>query len=413
VLGTLLEKLGTLLPKNFLIATFFPMLLFVSANAAMLYATSGRFRQWTRGALALDTGKQALLGFGLLLGLTVSAYLFSTLNLFLRQLLEGEYLGRALRSGLIAGQQRRLDAMEKVRKEDRRRRRELRGAVAWIPKLKDARTEGNGKTAQCSYPENSPVSKKVADLSGKKAQHGLIEVSELKTAVDLLIVELGKSPVDQRDPAALDFEDKIRLAADHDALYAIIHYALSYAENEYSASFNDVEFNYSGYKLAPTAMGNIAESVRGYARSRYSLNLDPFWLRMQKTIQADEQFYTLLLDAKTQLDFLISLFWLTGLFTVIWTFILVAWRGSLGLFLIVGTAGPGLLVLWYRIALQNYRAFADLLRASLDLYRLKLLSALHIKLPYGTTQERQIWTDLNQIIGFGDDMTTISYKHPK
>lgn len=413
MLGTLLEKLGTLLPKNFLIATFFPMLIFSSANAGMLYWTSASFRQWGGRILGLDTGKQALVGFGLLLALTVSAYIFSTLNLFLRQLLEGEYLGRALRGELIAGQQRRLDEKEGVRKEDRRRRRELRRAEAWIPKLKDARVEGNGKDAQCSYPAKNPTSDKVAQLSDKKARHELIEVVELKTAVDLLIEQLAKSPVDQREPGAPDLEDKKRLDVDHNILHAIIYYVLSYADNEYSASFNDVEFNYSSYRLAPTAMGNIAESARGYARSRYSLNLDPFWLRMQKIIQSDEQFYAMLVDAKTQLDFLISLFWLTALFTTIWVIALVAWRGSLVLFLVIGIGGPLLLVLWYRIALQNYRAFADLLRASIDLYRLKLLGALHIRLPIGTAQERQIWTDLNQIIGFGDAEKEISYKHPK
>lgn len=414
MLGTLLEKLGTLLPKNFLIAIFLPMLLFASANGAMLYWTSADFREWGQRVFAFDAGEQALVGFALLVALTLSAYIFSTLNLFLRQVLEGEYLGLQLKGRLIAGQQRRLDEKEKVRKDARKQRRKLRRvAEPWILKLKQARAEGEKKDALCDYPEGNSTSEKVAELSGKKGRHESIDLNKLEEAVELLIKDLEKSSVDQRKPEAPDLQDKLRLAGDHNALYEVIYFALSYAENEYSASFNDKEFNYSSYKLAPTSMGNIAESVRGYARSRYSLNLDPFWLRMQKIIQSDEQFYAVLLDAKTQLDFLISLFWLTALFTTIWVIALVAWRGSLVLFLVIGIGGPLLLVLWYRIALQNYQAFADLLRASIDLYRLKLLDALHIRLPNGTAQERQIWTDLNQIIGFGDDETKVSYKHPE
>lgn len=379
----------------------------------MLYWTSTSFRALGRRTFALDAGKQALVGFSLILGLTVCAYIFSTLNLFLRQLLEGEYLGRAVRGRLIAGQQRKLDEKEAIRKQDRQRRRELRRAELWISELQQARVAGNQIDASCAYPEGNPASEKVAALLRKKARHELIEAVELKTAVDCVTVELRKCPVDKRDPLAPDLDDKWRLNTDHNTLHGIIYHAMSFADNDYSASFNDVEFNYSSYKLAPTSMGNIAESIRGYARSRYSLNLDPFWLRMQKIIQADEPFYAMLLDAKTQLDFLISLFWLTAVFTAVWMVTLVIWRGSLTLFLLVGIGGPLLLVLWYRTALQNYRAFADLLRASIDLYRLQLLNALHIRLPNGTAQERQIWTDLNKIIGFGDDQTKVSYKHPE
>src|SRR6476661_1189364 len=91
MLGTLLEKLGTLLPRNFIIASFFPMLLFAAMNGLMLYWMSDRFHQAVQNYFAMDAGSQALIGFPILIAITLAAYIFSTLNLLQRELLEGQY----------------------------------------------------------------------------------------------------------------------------------------------------------------------------------------------------------------------------------------------------------------------------------------------------------------------------------
>ena len=158
-------------------------------------------------------------------------------------------------------------------------------------------------------------------------------------------------------------------------------------------------------------MGNMAESVRSYARSRYEINLDSIWSRLQKLIQADDKFYAALIDAKTQLDFLISLFWLTMLFTVIWLSVLFYIRVSWFAFGLVGVIGAGLTAIWYKTAAQNYLAFADILRTSIDLFRFDLLAALHSKLPSSSEHERQIWVRLNQLIGYGENRHRIPYTH--
>jgi hypothetical protein len=158
-------------------------------------------------------------------------------------------------------------------------------------------------------------------------------------------------------------------------------------------------------------MGNLAESVRSYARSRYEMNLDSFWSRLQKSIQADEKFYLTLIDAKTQLDFLVSLFWLTTLFTVIWLASILYLRTSWLAFVFVGVIGAGLAALWYEIAKQNYLAFADILRTSIDMFRFDLLKGLHIKLPSSSDHERTTWQQLNYLIGHGDETETVRYFH--
>jgi hypothetical protein len=415
MLGTLLEKLGTLLPKNFIVAYFFPMLLFASTNALMLYWTSEKFRGWCERYYALDAGKQALSGLPLLIAVALIAYIFSTLSLFLREMLEGKYLDyfpRRIKASLMSAQQRKLSECDAQLRAHRRRRRELnRLAPCWINTLRDARVAGNRKDAVCSYSSLDPASISIETLLWKRKRYEPIAIEELSAAVDLLAPELERFPVDQRDPHLPDIANKELLADDQDTLYMIVQELGREADNEYVASFNEREFNYSSYKIAPTAMGNIAESVRGYARSRYSINLDPFWSRLEKIVQADEKFYAALLDIKTQLDFLISLLWLTVIFTALWFSVLLWTRRSLLAFLMVVGFGPWLSWVWYKIALQNYRAFADILRTSVDLYRLELLAALHIRLPAGTEHERRMWTELNQLIGYGDDEVRISYKH--
>jgi len=114
---------------------------------------------------------------------------------------------------------------------------------------------------------------------------------------------------------------------------------------------------------------------------------------------------------KTQLDFLISLFWLTMLFTVIWLSVLFYIRVSWFAFGLVGVIGAGLTAIWYKTAAQNYLAFADILRTSIDLFRFDLLAALHSKLPSSSEHERQIWVRLNQLIGYGENRHRIPYTH--
>jgi hypothetical protein len=412
MLGTLLDKLGTLLPKNFIIANFFPVLLFAFAHLVMLSFMSASFRDWGRQFYLLDAGKQALFLLPLLLFVALTAYIFSTLGLFLREILEGRYLPASLRIVLTAAQQKKVDATESRLKMYRVRRRELkRETRVWKKRLQDARAEGYALDTACTYAQTSLASQTIKELGRKRARNIWLDAADLALAVDLLEAELKKCPVDKRDSHLKDIANKTLLSADQDALYKIISYTDRDTENEFVASFNEREFNYSTYRLAPTTMGNIAESVRGYAMSRYAINLDPFWSRLQKILQDDEKFYNSLLDAKTQLDFLISLFWLTVTFTSIWLPVLLYQRRSILLFLIVGIGGPVLSTVWYRIALQNYRAFADILRTSVDLYRLQLLTALHIRLPAGNEHERRIWGELNHIIGYGDEALRVSYQH--
>jgi hypothetical protein len=386
------------------------MMLFATMNGLMLFWISDSFRQMVEKYLAMSAARQALVGFPLLIAVTLAAYIFSTLNLLQREILEGEYLPSRAKGTMTAGQQRRIDDSDKQLATFRQHRRGLR-KLKGVERLRTARDEGNKLKNECKYSDRSEAAKIIAVLAKKTLRHEFIDIKELEQAVSWLEAELSKCPVDLREPQLTDIDKKVLLNAHQELVYKCLDFKDKETENNYVASFTKREFNFSSYRLAPTSMGNIAESVRGYARSRYAMNLDPFWSRLQKVLAGDEKFYATMVDAKTQLDFLISLFWLTVSFTALWIIMLLYLRRSMLAFLIVALAGPVLSALWYQIALQNYRAFADILRTSIDLYRFELLDALHIRRPNGNEHERRTWTELNQIIGYGDSAVRVSYQH--
>ncbi len=188
----------------------------------------------------------------------------------------------------------------------------------------------------------------------------------------------------------------------------LLEYESKRVEGEYIDIFNDREFNFSRFTLAPTQMGNIAESVRGYTQSRYSMNLDFLWTRFQKVLQGDAAFYQTLQDAKTQLDFAVSMFWLTAASWAIWVVALPFLSHTWLPLISVAVAGPLLVRVWYMIAVQNYRSFADLLRSAVDLFRFALLAEFKIPLPTDVTAERAIWGSLNRKLAYGEEVF-ISY----
>jgi hypothetical protein len=254
----------------------------------------------------------------------------------------------------------------------------------------------------CEYSASNAAAKELAVLNQKRLEYKVITAEDFEQPIALLEDEFKKCWVDKTDATELETAAAYLLDEHMMMLLDRLDFANKEAEAAYVALYNKREFNYSRYRVAPTAMGNIAESTRSYARSRYAMDLDAFWSRLQTVVVDDEKFYSSLVDTKTQLDFTLSLFWLTVCFTAIWTVELLILRKSILAFVLVAVGGPVLSILWYQIALQNYRAFADVLKTSIDLYRFDLLARLRAERPRGNEHERQIWGNLNSVIGYGE-----------
>jgi len=401
VLGTLLERVGALLPKSFTISNLFPMLMFAAVNGLMLYWMSGRFREVVHDYLSQPAGKQALIGFPILIAIALAAYIFSATNLLQREILEGKYLRDGVRRRFTAGQQKRIEDDKKEFADVRDNRQRLQDLDAQN-RFRKARQKGKESNKGCEYSASNAAAKELAVLNQKRLEYKVITAEDFEQPIALLEDEFKKCWVDKTDATELETAAANLLDEHMMMLLDRLDFAKKEAEAAYVALYNKREFNYSRYRVAPTAMGNIAESTRSYARSRYAMDLDAFWSRLQTVVVDDEKFYSSLVDTKTQLDFTLSLFWLTVCFTAIWTVELLILRKSILAFVLVAVGGPVLSILWYQIALQNYRAFADVLKTSIDLYRFDLLARLRAERPRGNEHERQIWGNLNSVIGYGE-----------
>lgn len=408
MLGTVLEKLESLLSKSFLIASFFPILIFSALNGAMLYWISQPAREWLAWYHQQDAASKGVYGATVLIGLAVAAYVFSTLSLVLRNALEGRYFQDSRLGQLLEGRQRaRLRQFEEEFDRARTSRRSVRReAPDWERRLREAREQGEA-VAQNAYPgANEPAAATLRELGERRDCGEMIGPEALRDAVGQLEPALRQHAASRPNE-----QGRNQLDADHRELVALIRYAGDKYQNLYLRLFNEKQFNYPATGLAPTRIGNIAASVRSYADSRYGLDLDVFWSRLQKAIQGDAKFYGVLQDAKTQLDFLVALLWLTVGSTVIWLVVLPFASYAYLPFVTVWVAGPVLTALWYVLAIQNYRAFADLLRSAVDLFRWDLLTALHLPLPVEAGDERRLWTALRDRTGFGEDVNLV-YARP-
>lgn len=250
-----------------------------------------------------------------------------------------------------------------------------------------------GKTLQvCNYQRRPQL----ANLFDRRAGNQNIGPQEIQAEVDAMKAML------QTNSPILATQASSDLDKDYRALLRLMAFAADKREAQVVKYLNEIQFDYAGKDVAPTKMGNISRTALYYAESRYSMNLEIFWTRLQKILQGDSNFYPVIQEGKMHLDFLVALFWLTLSFTLIWVILLPIFGEAEYLFLLIATLGPALTWLWYRIALQNYRAFSDLLRAAIDLYRLDLLKALHLPLPVNAEQERTLWIVLEQRSAYGE-----------
>jgi len=232
---------------------------------------------------------------------------------------------------------------------------------------------------------------------------------DLENTVELLAEALKTN--DKRVKHGRGQSAKPTLDADQDALLILIDRAEEIWAAREAQAFNETGFQFGTAEIAPTAMGNIAQSMQSYTYSRYYLNLETFWSRLQLVLQSNKDFYANLLDAKTQLDFLVACCWLSGLTTVLWI-VLMLWGGfSIWPFLVVSVGGPLFSMSFYRLAVKNYLVFADLVRTGVDLYRFELLQSLHMVLPHSIRDERATWQALERLSSYGQVDYELSYQH--
>ncbi len=415
-LASIIDKLTSFVSKYIVISSFIPVLMFAFISGAILYHDFVWFREWAKSQLS-GTGNLYHAG-ALFIGLAILAYLVSTVNTFLREILEGKHLLECcswLRRMFQVRQQQKLAEIQKKYKEAR----DGRNAIvkqkylvpeenSWAGQLQKA--AAIGRKANYGKGLLDLTKLKFTQLQSLQSQGELLALEDIEAAVLELIEELKSH--DESVPVQADKPDspKPLMEARIDMLN-LIDYAEDTLSSEELREFNELQSLFGVSFVAPTAMGNVALSMQGYAMTRYQLNLEKFWGDLQVVIlQTNKDFYAQLQDAKAQLDFLVTSCWLSVLVTIICGFILVTQGHSSPLFLAVSLGGPAAAYFFYLLGVKNYQSFAELVKIAVDLYRFQLLDRLHVARPKTARDERVTWDTLQRLSYPGSEGTELSYK---
>ena len=403
MLGPLLDRLGTLLSKYFVIGSFVPIMMFTSINIGLLYWNVPSFRRLS-ASLASSTESIAYVSGVASVALAIAAYILSSASTFLRETLEGKHLKVLLRGSRFESQQRsKRDLLEENHRKAKISRLQFqKNRESWMTRLTSAKAQRNEHQARLKYSEDSQAKKLISDLGERLRRGKDCTVRDMDETVNALMADLQKQ-VGEGAVGASELE------SDHEIFLSIIDSAIDHFSAKEVNEFNKKLFLFGDFDVAPTAMGNVALSIENYAYTRYGLNLAHFWSRFQPVLQSKKDFFAGLLDAKTQVEFLVACFWLSCITTSAWMIVLLFKSYKVIPFLLVALAGPLLAVAFSRLAVTSYIVFADLVRTSVDLYRLELLTSLHISPPSSVREERAKWKALELVSAIGQREQELSY----
>ncbi|QIE27993.1 hypothetical protein SBC1_61050 (plasmid) [Caballeronia sp. SBC1] len=405
--GSLLNNIVSVFSKNFLIASFLPVLAFTFMNGAALYVLFEPWHQWGDQHViqVKGVGDVAFLTGVLAIALIVLSYLVSSITNSLRRIMEGNW-PEWIAHLFSPAQERRLSVIEGRIAEAVVVHEEIESRFETVKdRLIKARKEGEKKST--CYQGDPKLEQMIDELQRMRSQNRLLDTQTLFQAVSRLEYFLQENNVSALPPA------KRSLSLCHMQIHDLMAFGLEQAELEYVRLQNVRNSNFGTF-LAPTRMGNIANSIQAYAERRYRCNLDSVVSNLQWCIQQSPKGYSVLQDAKMQLDFLIICSWLTLVWTLIWLFILGILFPSAGWFLLVALAGPVISYGWYIAAAEQYRAFNDVLSTSLDIYRFDLLKALHMPMPSDVEEERLVWGQLDRLADTeGGERHNFRFEHSK
>ncbi len=408
--STILTTLQSLISPSFVVASFFPMLTFWLINAAMLYWISQPFRNlidrlWTKGGGI----QNSIWAAGFLIAAAMTAYILSALIPRFQAWMEGKWQWEEMVFLFAPIQGRRLETIDdKIRDVARYRTQLERKASLWRPTLQRAAEWGHSHCqGQNTFVAWDPAAVAVRELVDLGHANRRIDLHQIEAAVAKLGVALTRN--DYATPGAIG--DWI-LDETFQKLQQLLREAKVREDHNHIRLQTERHFSFGTQNLSPTKMGNIANTVQSYAINRYNMNLAVFWSRLQHSVAGDKDFSSKLESVRTKLEFLIGCSGLTAIWGVIWAVMLVGWGYEWTAFACVALAGPSIAYAWYRVATEHYKAYADVLRTSVDLFRFSLLKDLHLSLPADVDAERTLWDQLHQLTDYYD-VNNLRFDHPK
>lgn len=421
--GSVMDRLQGLLSRAYLLAGFFPAVVFFSLNLGLLYAVFPASRGPINSFLRRPVEDQLLYWATGILLVSVAGFILWSLNPWCRRLLEGRYLFRRIQDRLQQWQSHDLFTLEEqvsnllLEVFDFRRQKGAEEALEqgvwrpggpgaapdWIPLLREARATGNQQSLTNTADPNpsGALLEKEKSLRLQRSRFQRIPYAAMQELFTQLDTELRRLPADQ-----------VRLLDQlHIRFKELFDYAVDRVEVDYLRLTSEKARRFPDEiaRLGPTRMANVSEIHREYGLKRYGLDIEVLWPRLLKLIRADTDFSPLLDEAKTQLDFAVGMTVCLGAVTALWSLVTLVFARDAWIYLAVFGLGVPATVLFYHIVLQNYLTFTETVRSAIDLHRFDLLQALHLQLPPDSVAEKVQWEQL----GDWHPAVPIVYHHGK
>jgi hypothetical protein len=401
VLSALLSQLQSYFNKYFVVGSFSPMLAFTFINGGVAYFIFDPWRVWADDNIlkpSLTSGTFLVASF--VIAIVLAAYVLSSLSTFLRRQLEGEWWD-FVAAWFIPAQNKGRLALAGERDQAFREIPDLARMDYWEKELRDARTSGTikyeEKEFKLSPDDDDEIETKLGELETKRKNHTIVTAADLTKVAELLRLRLQMHNVNRGKT----------LEQEHRRLVVLIDYATDLfagdARGRNTRLQNELNSNFGAQDIAPTKMGNIANTIQSYVMRRYRCNLEILWTNLMQIVQKDEKAQAMLMESKTQLDFLVACCWLTLLTGIIWSVIAFAIAPTRWGFRLAALGGPLGAYLWYRAAAEQYRSFADVAMTLFDSFRLDLLRAMRLQTPADVADERTTWAAVDRLMTFGDE----------
>jgi hypothetical protein len=415
--GQVLDKLGSWFGPTFLLARYFPWLLFFGANlllAAVGFPGVKAFLLAEYGQVASSDKIVDL--FLVLAGVAVVAYTISPAIQPITRLLEGESLPRWIAEPLLLGHAQRAQSLAARIDKVFLDRAALPESLAITLRLAEMREIGASLKAVTDTVVIDAAETEIEKLQARRYLNRPIGTYNLGVAVQVLSEALQrncadltalKPPVNDTTYLYSRKLDRLqRLMTD-----VLAPYAKDIAQRREAHTYEVHDRLFAGAELAPTRLGNDVAALRSYCETRYRFDFDFFWPRLQ-LVMKDQKIAERLAAAKIQVDFSILALALSVLFVVTWLFILAFWGKSfLSLFLVVGL-GPPVIALCLWMVHESYSAFAEFVRGAVDVSRFDLLQALRRPLPATTDAELDMWEDTARLLLLNERRADVTFKHP-
>ena len=387
--------------RHFFIASFFPSLLFVAIVAILAWGLPASVGTIDLKSLVDTWAKKSWkeLGFAAALpviGAFILAYVLYGMRDGLRQTFEGNW---PFFPGRVKGQFIKLQ-----RYEMSKRLKKLEAAAEslsvfhWINQSKFGATYSTIRL--CPEQAQTKLEKTQQNLDAleeKLADKQQVDTNDVWLLLSDGMVLQGNSETfpDPTKGNIREFVSKLSACYEsHSGLKKVTQSLEGIRHKEYleaqqaSSDFPDDEL-----WLRPTLLGNIASVQETYSLKRYGITLSQMWPRL--AVEMDQKVHRHLEDAVIYRDFATTVSFLSLVAAVV---VISATFGDYKRGTGLHTVPPALLVLnswvFYRLAIHATRALGAQIRATVDLFQLRVIDALGIKRPQTLAETKNLWTKL-------------------